>query len=153
MTNIIILNVAWRRGGWRYRHMRTVILYITLTMLWLMPSRSTLAVRKLCLYGIGRWHIKYHCGSSTWYMFYMCVMLFYVPAPVYVVVSARLIQVWGAILCPGTLVYVVVSFSSRTDCEVCAVCLFNISGRLAVVRWKEKKKVVNYIVSISGQSA
>ena len=58
-------------------------------------------------------------------------MLFYVPAPVYVVVSARLVRVCGAILCPGTMVYVVVSaYDSRHDCKVCAVRLFNISAAL-----------------------
>ena len=90
-----------------------------------MPSRSTLAVRKLCLYGVGRWHIIYHL---TWYTSSRCVVL-YVPAPVYVVVSACLVRVCGAILCPGTLVYVVVSaYGSRHDCGVCAVRLFNISA-------------------------
>ena len=67
--------------------------------------------------------------STTWYTTCRCVVLFYVPAPVYVVVSACLIQVCGAILCPRTLVYVVVSaYGSRHDCGVCAERLFNISA-------------------------
>ena len=69
--------------------------------------------------------------TTTWYTTRRCVVLFYVPAPVYVVVSSCLIRVYGAILCPGTLVYVVVSaYGSRHDCEVCAVRLFNISAAL-----------------------
>ena len=88
---IIILNVAWRREGWRDGLMRTVI--ATLTISWLTPSRSTLAVRKLCLYGVSHWHFIYHL---TWYTSSRCVVLFYVPAPVYVVVSACLIRVCGA---------------------------------------------------------
>ena len=67
--------------------------------------------------------------STTWYMTSRCVMLFYVPAPVHVVVSACHVRVCGAILCPGTLEYGVVSaYGSRHDCEVCAVRLFNISA-------------------------
>ena len=47
--------------------------------------------------------------STTWYTISRYVMLFYVPALVYVVVSA---------------------YGSRHDCEVCAVRLFNISAAL-----------------------
>ena len=70
----------------------------------------------------------FYTTSMTWYTSSRCVMLFYVPALVYVVLSA-VIRVCGAILCPGTLVYVVVSaYGSRHDCGVCAVRLFNISA-------------------------
>ena len=41
------------------------------------------------------------------------VMLFYVPAWAYVVVSTRLIRECGAILCPGIMVYIV-HHNSRT---------------------------------------
>ena len=68
-------------------------------------------------------------------------MLFYVPAPVYVVVSARLIRMFGIILCPETLVYVVVSVNDshtlvecrkywEDDRGVCTVRLFNMSTAL-----------------------
>ena len=51
-------------------------------------------------------------------------MLFYVPAPVYVVVSARLTRVCGAILCPGTLVYVVVSAYGSDTTVRCVPCVY-----------------------------
>ena len=60
--------------------------------------------------------------STTWYTSSRCddiddcMMLFYIPAPVYVVVSARPIRVRGGILCPGILVYIEVSaYSSIHD--------------------------------------